>query len=153
MRLDLLEVGHGRLPGIAGVEQSLPEKIFLGEHIGDTAHPGGDQPPLQLHQQRTRQPPAAPGRRDRDPHHPAPLTCDTRECRPDGRTLVDGHHGRLPRGQRADALGEREDGLLPELGRGVDQVDHFGEIVLAVVVDEPVHRYRPSLVMLVMWWQ
>ena len=76
-RLDLLEVGHGRLPRVAGVEQPLAEQVLLGEHIGDTAHPGGDQPPLQLHQQRARQTPAAPGRGDGDPHHPGPLTCDT----------------------------------------------------------------------------
>lgn len=145
-RLDLLEVGHGGLSVVARVEQPLAEQLLLGQHIGDTAHPGGEKPALQFHQEGAGQAPAAPGGGDGDTHHPGTLTGHGGERRADRDALVDGDDGGLLGGERADALGEREDRLLAEFGRGVDQVDHCREIALSVVVDEPVHRYRPSFV-------
>ncbi len=142
-RLGLLEVGDGRLPGVPGVEEALAEHVLLGQDVRDAADARGDEPSLEFDEQGAGQAPAAPAGGDGDAHDPGPFAGDAGECRADGDALVDGDHTGLAVGQRADALGEREDGLLSEFGRGVDQMDHRCEIALAVVVDEPVHRVPP----------
>ncbi len=142
-RLGLLEVGDGGLPGVAGVEEAFAEQVLLGQDVGDASDAGGDEPPFQLDEEGAGQAPAAPAGGDGDAHDPGALAGDAGEGGADRDALVDGDDAGLPAGQCADALGEREDGLLAEFGRGVDQVDHRGEIALAVVVDEPVHRVPP----------